>query len=72
MRIAGMPRSALRSPCVGRCGAQVRKECSAARVFTIFRALGLRHMCVVDADHCPIGMITRQNLMHSPDSDDED
>eukprot|EP00959_Pyramimonas_sp_CCMP1952_P255064 5327726-Pyramimonas_sp.AAC.1 len=50
---------------------RVRKECSAARVYTIFRALGLRHMCVVDADHCPIGMITRQNLMHAIADDDE-
>jgi CBS domain-containing protein len=41
----------------------VRKECSAARVYTIFRALGLRHMCVVDADHHPVGMITRVNLL---------
>lgn len=41
----------------------VRKECSAARVYTIFRALGLRHMCVVDADHHPVGMITRVDLL---------
>jgi CBS domain-containing protein len=45
----------------------VRKECSAARVYTIFRALGLRHMCVVDADHHPVGMITRVDLMRELD-----
>ena len=43
----------------------VRSECSAARVYTIFRALGLRHMAVVDADHHPVGMVTRLDLMHS-------
>ena len=47
----------------------VRSECSAARVYTIFRALGLRHIVVVDADHHPVGMITRLDLMHSHTDD---
>ncbi|KAL3697741.1 hypothetical protein R1sor_011817 [Riccia sorocarpa] len=40
----------------------VREECSAQRVFIIFRTLGLRHLCVVDAYNRPVGMITRKNI----------
>lgn len=48
----------------------VREECSAAKVYTIFRALGLRHMCVVDDLQHPVGMVTRKDLMCSHSEDD--
>ncbi|KAL2644403.1 hypothetical protein R1flu_011990 [Riccia fluitans] len=40
----------------------VREECSAQRVFIIFRTLGLRHLCVVDAYNRVVGMITRKDI----------
>lgn len=40
----------------------VRGECSAQRVYVIFRTLGLRHLCVTDLNSRVVGMITRKNL----------
>ena len=40
----------------------VRQECSAARVYRMFAALGLRHLCVVDARNHVCGIITRKDL----------
>ena len=34
-----------------------------AKVHTIFRSLGLRHLCVVNSDHTLHGIITRKELM---------
>lgn len=42
----------------------VSEGTSAPRLFRLFRALGLRHMVVVDQDHRVCGIITRQDLVH--------
>jgi len=44
---------------------QVRAECSAQRVYIIFRTLGLRHLCVTDSSNSVIGMITRKDIAQS-------
>ncbi|KAG0610052.1 hypothetical protein M758_7G035300 [Ceratodon purpureus] len=43
----------------------VRAECSAQRVYIIFRTLGLRHLCVTDSNNSVIGMITRKDIAQS-------
>lgn len=43
----------------------VRSECSAQRVYIIFRTLGLRHLCVTDSSNSVIGMITRKDIAQS-------
>ena len=40
----------------------VSVECPATRVHTLFRALQLRHLCVLDADASVVGIITRKDL----------
>jgi len=46
----------------------VRKECSAARAHSLFTAMGLRHLCVVNADNNVVGVITRKDLDHASGS----
>ena len=40
----------------------VSVECPATRVHTLFRALQLRHLCVLDGDASVVGIITRKDL----------
>lgn len=49
-------------PFMNRAPLTVRAECSAQRVYVIFRTLGLRHLCVTDASNKVIGMITRKDI----------
>ncbi|KAH8945272.1 hypothetical protein BDL97_12G033100 [Sphagnum fallax] len=49
-------------PYMNRAPLTVRGECSAQRVFIIFRTLGLRHLCVTDSSNRVIGMITRKDI----------
>lgn len=49
-------------PFMNRAPLTVRGECSAQRVYVIFRTLGLRHVCVTDLDSRVVGMITRKDL----------
>eukprot|EP00008_Paramoeba_atlantica_P009645 CAMPEP_0201497812 /NCGR_PEP_ID=MMETSP0151_2-20130828/67937_1 /ASSEMBLY_ACC=CAM_ASM_000257 /TAXON_ID=200890 /ORGANISM="Paramoeba atlantica, Strain 621/1 / CCAP 1560/9" /LENGTH=106 /DNA_ID=CAMNT_0047888895 /DNA_START=94 /DNA_END=411 /DNA_ORIENTATION=- len=39
-----------------------------ARVFTLFRTMGLRHLTVVDENNEPVGIITRKNLVYLEES----
>lgn len=41
----------------------VRANFPIQRAFIIFRSLGLRHMTVVDSRNCPVGMVTRKELL---------
>ncbi|BBN02117.1 hypothetical protein MPTK1_2g12940 [Marchantia polymorpha subsp. ruderalis] len=52
-------------PFMNRAPLTVRAECSAQRVFVIFRTLGLRHLCVTDAYNRVIGMITRKDIANA-------
>ncbi|KAH9305223.1 hypothetical protein KI387_009627 [Taxus chinensis] len=49
-------------PFMNRVPLTVRGECSAQRVYIIFRTLGLRHLCVTDSNGRVVGMITRKDL----------
>ncbi|XP_057850377.1 uncharacterized protein LOC131060938 isoform X2 [Cryptomeria japonica] len=49
-------------PFMNRVPLTVRGECSAQRVYVIFRTLGLRHLCVTDSNGRVVGMITRKDL----------
>lgn len=49
-------------PFMNRAPLTVRGECSAQRVYVIFRTLGLRHLCVTDLNSRVVGMITRKDL----------
>ena len=40
-----------------------------SKVYTLFRSLGLRHLCVVDTEGRPVGIITRKELMCAFDRD---
>ncbi|KAJ7557385.1 hypothetical protein O6H91_05G124700 [Diphasiastrum complanatum] len=49
-------------PFMNRAPITVRRECSAQRVYIIFRTLGLRHLCVTDSHNKVIGIITRKDI----------
>eukprot|EP01018_Ginkgo_biloba_P005279 Gb_12445 [translate_table: standard] len=49
-------------PFMNRAPLTVRGECSAQRVYVIFRTLGLRHLCVTDSNNRVVGMITRKDV----------
>ena len=40
----------------------VQLETSAARIWNMFRSIGMRHICVVDSKHRPQGIITRSDF----------
>jgi hypothetical protein len=40
----------------------VGQSCPVARCFVLFRALGIRHLPVLNLEHRVVGMITRQEL----------
>lgn len=46
----------------------IRKECSAAKAYSLFTAMGLRHLCVIDANNTVVGVITRKDLDHASGS----
>jgi CBS domain-containing protein len=55
----------------------VHVDMAAKKAYTMFRHLGLRHLCVVDSDFHLVGFITRKNFSrvihdhdHPPDEED--
>ena len=40
----------------------VHEGCTVARAYSLFRSMGLRHLPVVDAHGCPVGMLSRANF----------
>lgn len=42
----------------------VRANCSFDRTFRLFRALGLRHLCVTDDSNNVVGIVTRKDISH--------
>ena len=53
-------------PYVNVAAVSVTPDCPIARVFTIFRSMGIRHLPVVNTEHRVIGIITRKELMSEP------
>ena len=49
-------------PFMHRAPLSVRPEYNAARVHSLFRALGLRHLCVTDSSNALVGIVTRKDL----------
>lgn len=41
----------------------VTGECNVARIYTLFRSLGIRHLPIVNDDFEVIGIITRKEIM---------
>lgn len=52
-------------PYMNRAPLTVRQECSAARAYELFTALGLRHLCVVNDHNEVTGIVTRKDLDHA-------
>ena len=50
-------------PYMNRSAARVPDTYSVARVYDMFRTLGLRHLCVVDDCNRVVGMVTRKELL---------
>ena len=50
-------------PYLNRSTPRVPATCSVARVYDVFRSLGLRHLCVVDECNRVVGMVTRKELL---------
>lgn len=46
----------------------VRRDCSASKAYSLFTAMGLRHLCVTNADNTVVGVITRKDLDHASGS----
>jgi len=42
----------------------VQENCPLARIYELFRCLGLRHLTVLDKNHYVVGIITRKDLMN--------
>ncbi|GAQ89049.1 chloride channel protein [Klebsormidium nitens] len=53
------------TPFMNRAPLTVRRECSAQRVYILFRSLGLRHLLVVSSRNLVIGIITRKDLVNA-------
>ena len=43
----------------------VDAHCPLQRVWRLFRSMGLRHLVVLDHDHCVVGIITRADLLEA-------
>eukprot|EP00301_Raphidiophrys_heterophryoidea_P019496 c4423_g1_i2.p1 GENE.c4423_g1_i2~~c4423_g1_i2.p1 ORF type:complete len:468 (+),score=131.01 c4423_g1_i2:152-1405(+) len=41
----------------------VTPECPLSRAYLLFCSMGLRHLMVVDSNHCVVGVITRKDLL---------
>ncbi|KNC96934.1 uncharacterized protein SPPG_07758 [Spizellomyces punctatus DAOM BR117] len=48
----------------------VREDATAAKVFSVVRSLGLRHVMVVDRDGFLVGLVTRKDLLRGMHGDD--
>ena len=50
--------------CMNPCPYSVPYNCSYERTFRLFRALGLRHLCVTDDSNNVVGIVTRKDMSH--------
>ena len=57
------------SPYVDRSTLTVQVGFPMSKVYTLFRSLGLRHLCVVNEEGAPVGILTRKELMCAFDRD---
>ncbi|WZN60450.1 chloride channel protein [Chloropicon roscoffensis] len=55
-------------PYMNRAPLSVRRECSASRAHSLFTAMGLRHLSVVNGENEVVGVITRKDLDHASGS----
>lgn len=51
------------TPFMNRAPPTVRADITATRAHIMLRAMGLRHLCVVDGQNRAIGIITRKDLI---------
>lgn len=57
------------TPYVDRSTLTVQVGFPMSKVYTLFRSLGLRHLCVVNEEGAPVGILTRKELMCAFDRD---
>ena len=57
------------SPYIDRSTLSVQVGFPMSKVYTLFRSLGLRHLCVVNENGAPVGILTRKELMCAFDRD---
>ena len=63
LKVLGTKRNINFNDIVDTSAVTVRDNFPILRAFIIFRSLGLRHMTIVNSHNCPVGMVTRKELL---------
>jgi hypothetical protein len=50
-------------PYINTSPATIHESASVRKAYTMFRGIGLRHLCVIDHEHVCVGLITRHDLL---------